>query len=163
MIATHAVSRLIEYLRKVKNFKRWTRVEKACFLPAWFLLGMSRLVILSIPFRYLAPLFGKQSGSSPWIPLVGSRSEARAFSIGRTVRRAAGYTSWKSNCFAQALAAGLLLRFCGIPYSMLFGIARNSGEAITAHAWVAAGRVPVTGGVSFGQFTVVGCFVLAAR
>ena len=28
-----------------------------------------------------------------------------------------------------------------------------------AHAWVAAGRVPVTGGVSFAQFTVVGCFV----
>ena len=28
-----------------------------------------------------------------------------------------------------------------------------------AHAWVVAGRVPVTGGVSFGQFTVVGVFV----
>jgi len=28
-----------------------------------------------------------------------------------------------------------------------------------AHAWVVAGRIPVTGGQSFGQFTVVGCFV----
>jgi hypothetical protein len=28
-----------------------------------------------------------------------------------------------------------------------------------AHAWVAAGRVSVTGGMGFFEFTVVACFV----
>ena len=42
-----------------------------------------------------------------------------------------------------------------------FGLMRDPADlaGMKAHAWVAAGRVPVTGGVSFGQFTVVGCFV----
>ncbi len=41
------------------------------------------------------------------------------------------------------------------------GLMRDPADpaGLKAHAWVTAGRVPVTGGVSFGQFAVVGCFV----
>ena len=140
--------------------------EKVWFLPVWLLLGMSRLVILAIPFRYIAPWLGTPAGVSPWIPLLGSRSEATASSIGRVVRGAASCSPWQWNCLTQAVTARILLGICGVPYSLFFGVARGDpGEAgsssskISAHAWVAAGRVPVTGGVSFGRFTVVGCFV----
>jgi hypothetical protein len=150
--------------RAARNFVRWPWFDKAWFLPAWLLLGLSRLVILAAPFRYLAPWLGTPAGVSPWIPLPGSRREATASSIGRVVRRAARCTPWQSNCFPQAVTARILLGLCGVPYSLFFGVAcdagnADSGQKISAHAWVAAGRVAVTGGVSFGQFTVVGCFV----
>ncbi|CAD6875583.1 hypothetical protein [Methylomonas fluvii] len=54
----------------------------------------------------------------------------------------------------------MLLGFYGVPYAVFFGVSRDTvGAKITAHAWVAAGRGRVTGGGSFGRFTVVGCFV----
>ena len=80
--------------------------------------------------------------------------------IGRAVRLAARYTPWDSNCFPQAVVARLLLGLYGIPYALFFGLRRDPDSgAMLAHAWVAAGRVRVTGGESFGQFTVVGVFV----
>jgi hypothetical protein len=146
---------------KVRSFLRWTWFEKALLPAAWLLLGASRLVILTVPFRYLAPRLGDQFGVSPWVPLLGSRSEARAKSIGRAVRSAADLTPWESNCFPQAVTARILLGLCGVPYGFFLGVARDSesSSGINGHAWVAAGRVPVSGGASFDHFTVIGSFV----
>jgi hypothetical protein len=167
-------------IRQPVNFTRRPLFEKAWVLPAWILLGLSRLVILAIPFRTLARGLGTNAGVTPWIPVLPPGGEARAASISRIVRRAAARTPWQSNCLTQAVAARVLLGVCGIPCSLFFGVARDRGEPdenqsgskpigsppadsspvrLSAHAWVAAGRVPVTGGVSFRQFTVVGCFV----
>jgi hypothetical protein len=147
-------------VRKVRNFMRRPGFEKVCLLPAWLLLGASRLAILAVPFRYLAPWLGTQTGVSPWIPLLGPGNEAKASTIGRAVQLAARYTPWESNCLPQAVTARMLLGLYGIPCSVFFGVARDSGgPSMSAHAWVAAGRIPVAGGASFDRFTVVACFV----
>ncbi|MDO9271253.1 MAG: lasso peptide biosynthesis B2 protein [Methylobacter sp.] len=149
-------------VRKVRRFAHRPWFEKIWFLPVWLLLGISRFVILTIPFRHLALRLGAHEGIAPWVPLVDARAEARALSISRVVRMAANYTPWKSNCFPQALTARILLGLYGVPYSLFFGVNRNTEDVtLAAHAWVAAGRVRVTGGMSFNQFTVVGCFVSA--
>ncbi|MBY0579586.1 MAG: lasso peptide biosynthesis B2 protein [Burkholderiales bacterium] len=144
-------------VRKAKNFLRRPWFEKAWSTPAWFLLGASRLVILFVPFRRLAPFLGAQS--YPWVPCATAEGEARALSIARVIVMAARHTPWESNCFAQAVTARILLGLYDVPYSLFFGIANDSMMEMKAHAWVVAGRVRVTGGESFGQFTVVGCFV----
>lgn len=54
----------------------WSWFEKAWLLPAWLPLGLSRLIILALPFRYLAPCLGTQAEVAPWIPLLNPRSEA---------------------------------------------------------------------------------------
>lgn len=80
--------------------------------------------------------------------------------IGRVVHLAARYTPWNSNCFPQAVVARLLLGLYGIPYILFLGVSRvPDTRGMTAHAWVAAGRVRVTGGAGFTQFTTVSCFV----
>lgn len=147
-------------IRKARSFAHRPWFEKAWFLPVWLLLGASRFVILTISFRRLAFWLGEREGITPWIPLADARAEARALSISRVVQMAARYTPWKSNCFPQAITARILLGFYGVPYGLFFGVNRNAEDAmLVAHAWVAAGRVRVTGGMSFNQFTVVGCFV----
>lgn len=128
--------------------------------PTWLLLGLSRAAILVVPFRRLAPRIGVRTGVEPWVPLITEEQQARALQIARTVNIAARYTPWESNCFPQAVTARLLLGLYRIPYAFYFGVAQNPEHAeMKTHAWVAAGPVRVSGGLSFPQFTVVGCFV----
>jgi hypothetical protein len=144
----------------MRNFARRPLFEQAWFIPAWLLLGASRFVILFISFRRLAPHLGTHMGAAPWVPLLDARREARARSIGRVIKMSVRYTPWESNCFPQAVTARVLLGLYDIPYCIFFGVTREPGSAeMQAHAWVAAGRVPVSGGGNFGRFTVVGCFV----
>lgn len=133
--------------------------ELGWFLPGWVVLGLSRAAILCVPFRRLAPWMGRHQGPHPWVPLLTASQQARAGQVGRAVRLAARYTPWTSNCFPQALTASLLLRLYGVPYALYFGLAPGApGESMKAHAWVCSGAINVTGGASFAQFTVVGCF-----
>jgi hypothetical protein len=150
-------------VRKARSFVRRPWFEKAWFFPVWVLLGVSRFVILTIPFRYVAPWLGTRQ-DRPWLPLTDSEIEAKARSISRVVQMAANYTPWQSNCFPQAVTARILLGIHGIPYGLFFGVNLDDEDAgLNAHAWVASGRVRVSGGTSFGQFTVVGCFVSDSR
>lgn len=128
-------------------------------LPAWLLLGLSRLAVLLLPFRRLAAAFGGRSESSFWLPLLDRREEAVALRLGRAIRSASRYTPWSSNCFAQALSARILLGLHRVPCMLFFGVSRDRDSArMVAHAWVAAGRIRVTGGDGFVHHTVVASF-----
>lgn len=152
--------KLSSLLRKARSFQRLTYFERLWFLPVWTLLGLSRFAILAFSFRRLAPWLGAHTQACVWVPVLDKREEARALHIGCVIRLASRYTPWKSNCFPQAVAARLLLGLYGVPYALFFGLTRDQEiSGITAHAWVAAGRVSVVGGNSFDRFTVVGCFV----
>ena len=143
--------------RAVRHFVAWRASEQLLLPVVWLVLGFSRLLIVALPFRNFAPWLGASLGASPWLQLLSSGTETRAASIGKVVRVAARYTPWQSNCLPQAMTAAVLLRFFAIPYSFFLGVARTPNQ-LTAHAWVAAGRVQVTGGAGFGEFSVVCCF-----
>ena len=146
--------------RKARSFVGHPSLIQFGFIPTWLLLGLAKALIFIVPFRRLAAQLGEHAGVAPWVPVLTADQEARALLIGRLVRIASLYTPWDSNCFPQAVVARWLLGGYGIPYALYFGLMRapDSGE-MKAHAWVAAGRIRVTGGSSFGQFTVVGSFV----
>jgi len=124
------------------------------------LLGIAKATLATVSFRRLAPFLGTAVGVAPWVPVLDSAQEVRAAHIGRAIELAARYTPWNSNCLPKALIARVLLGLYCIPYALFFGLMRDSNDGeFKAHAWVAAGRVRVTGGTSFDQFTVVSCFV----
>jgi hypothetical protein len=145
-------------IRKVHSFAGLPLFTKVWLVPAWLELGLSRALILVVPFRTLAPRLGTAQGTAANVPLLTPAQEARARAIGRTIRLAARYTPWTSNCFPQAVVARTMLGMHGIPYAIHFGLTRDGNSAMVAHAWVVAGRVPVTGGHSFHRYTVVGVF-----
>lgn len=148
------------FSRKLKSLVQLPRFSLLWFLPAWLLLGISKALIFIVSFRRLAPHLGRLAGAAPWVPLIGPQQQARARQIGQVVRLAARYTPWNSNCFPQAVAARMLLGLYGVPYALYFGLMSDSVTTeLKAHAWIASGPVRVTGGDSFGSFTVVGVFV----
>lgn len=147
--------------RKFAAFWHLPRFEKCWFIPVLALLGLGRLMVLCVAFRQIAPRLGAHAGLTPWTPLLNAKNEQRARHIRRIIEIAARYTPWTSNCFPQAIAARILLGLYGIPYVLFFGLHQDQGE-LKAHAWVVAGKVRVSGGNSFGTFTVVGCFIAPA-
>ena len=147
-------------IHRLRRFLRRPALERLLFLPCWLLLGLSRMLILLLEFRRLAPWLGIAAGPHSQSPLLNQRQRHLALTIGRSIRWAAGHTPWDANCFAQAVTARMLLGLCGVPYALYFGLARDAGSsALQAHAWVAAGPIQVTGGAGFEHFTVVGCFL----
>jgi hypothetical protein len=147
-------------IRKARNLWRQPFFVWAWLIPVWSLLGVARLLILAVTFKRLYPCFGDRAGIEPLRPLIDPWQVSRAVQIGRVIRMAARYTPWNSNCFPQAIVARVLLGLYRIPYAMYLGLMRDpSGPGLQAHAWVAAGRIDVTGGASFSRFTVVAMFL----
>jgi hypothetical protein len=148
--------------RKFSSFLKLSLFIQIGFIPCWLLLGIARASIFIISFKHLAPKLGIPMGVHAWVPLNSTSQQLRAVMIRRLIGLTARYTPWDSNCFPQAVVARFLLGFYNIPYALFFGLRRDeeSGE-LKAHAWVVTGRVFVTGGQSFSQFTVVGCYVTA--
>lgn len=147
-------------LRKARSFLRQSFIFQLWFIPVWILLGLGRLAILTFSFKRLAPALGLHAGNLVWLPFLSKKQEWLANELARAIQMAARYTPWTSNCFPQAIAARVLLGCHGLPYVLFFGVTHDAEmDYLKAHAWVVAGRVRVSGGYSFNQFTVVGSFV----
>lgn len=146
--------------RKIRSLFRYTPFTRLWFIPVLIMLGVGKVAISIVPFRHLVMCLGEAVGTKSQVPLINSVQQTRATQISRVVSLAARYTPWDSNCFPQAVAACILLKLYRVPYALYFGLLRlpESGE-FKAHAWVTTGRIQVTGGRSFGYYTVVGCFI----
>lgn len=147
-------------LRKYSNFQKLPIFIQLWLFPACLCLGISRTLIRLIPFYRIAPYLGKSSEKKIWTPLLTIKQEKKAKEISRLITLAARYTPGQSNCFPQALTARFFCGLLRIPYVLYFGLSRDlNGTGMKAHAWVVAGRVYVTGGNSFLNYTVVESFM----
>lgn len=159
-MAFHRIREILAVLRrKAGAWRRMPLAEKLWFAPAYLLLGLMRLVLMAVPFRWIAPLLGHGMQTAAVVPLASEREISRALHIGRAIRTAARYTPWDSKCLVQAMAARVLLGVNGLPYALFLGVNKDGESSMAAHAWVCTGPAAVTGGHSFAQFTVVGTFV----
>jgi hypothetical protein len=151
---------LVRLGRKIRRFRALPDFTRRWFIPACLLLVCSRLLILLLSFKRLAPCLGSLHRDGAVIPLLGVRQEIRAAQLRDVLQLAARHTPWTSNCLPQAVAARMLLGLHGIPLALCLGIRPDRADkSMSAHAWVAAGRVAVCGGNGFGDFRVVACFV----
>lgn len=128
------------------------------FIPSWFMLGVARAAIRLLSFNRVMGIFGLQARPNPVSVLLSPIHQRRTARIRRAVHFAAKVTPWESNCFAQALCAMMLLRAHGVSHAIFLGLERdNKSCVVSAHAWVTAGSVIVTGGGDIDRYTVVGC------
>jgi hypothetical protein len=125
------------------------------------LLGLMRAVIVVLPFSAVRRLLGEGRTDPMRLPPASPHQSRRTRDVGQAVQRAARHTPWRSDCYPQALAAHLQLRVLRVPHTVSFGLRRVEGR-LTAHSWVAAADLPVTGGDPAG-YTVVGAFTWLPR
>ena len=128
------------------------------YVPVWILLGLSRIAVLCLKFKVLVRILGE-----PVLPFsrpsVSSTERQRAKEISWVIQSAARRTPWKSNCFAQAVAARVMLGLFDLPWVVIFGVERSrTDEKRLAHAWVNSGPVRVTGGHGERRYVFLGAF-----
>ncbi len=140
------------------KWRRRTRVERLLLLEAFVLLGFARLMVLAIPFRWLAGSLGKRMGESG--TQVGESDLQHARMIGQAIRSAANNAPWVSVCLPQAVAAQWMLKHRHIPATLYLGVAKDEAkpEKLAAHAWLRCGDLILTGAPGHLQFTVVATF-----
>lgn len=132
--------------------------DKLTLLAAWLLIGVLALGLRLFGFRPIARLLGTPAGTNAFIPLISDHQARRARLVMRAVRRAARIAPSRSDCLPQVLTGAVLCRLLGVPTTAFLGVRLAASPAITAHAWLCAGPVPVTGGSSFGDYAVTLCF-----
>ncbi len=140
------------------KWRRRSWVERFLLLEAFVLLGIARLLVLTIPFRWLARSIGKHMNESGENVDPAELQFARM--VGQAIRSAANYTPWKSVCLPQAVAAQWMLIRRRIPATLYLGVAKNESlpQKLAAHAWLRCGQVILTGAPGHRQFTVVATF-----
>lgn len=130
--------------------------RKILLVFIFFLLGIVRLLILILPFRYLTKIMGKEIIESA--EDVSPKLIVKAEKIGWAVNRMSGFTPWKSQCFAQALTAMIILKILMIPCTLYFGVAKDQSNKLIAHAWLRCGNRIVTGRMEKDRFKTISQF-----
>lgn len=147
-------------LRMFGGFVAMPLKDKALLLVAWCLLGFAAALLLFTPFRRLAPLLGKSLGAVAYVPTTNAQQAVRAQLVRTGILRAARIAPFRADCLPQAFAAALMCRMLGVPASVHLGVRLDEVTSdMSAHAWVSAGPVAVSGGRSFDTYTAVACFI----
>jgi hypothetical protein len=124
------------------------------FIEAWCLLHLAKLVILIVPFKKIASRMGKLQVESTH----DLKSMEAPTKIEHAIRRSSRYTLHNSKCYDQALTAKALLSQIGLPATIYFGLAKESSNQLSAHAWVRCGNKIITGKAGMERFTIIACF-----
>lgn len=140
------------------KWRKRSRIEQLLLLEAFALLGVARLLVLSVPFRWLAASLGERMRESQ--PEAAPADLHLARLIGQAVRSAAGNTPWQSVCLPQAVAGQWMLKRRDIAATLYLGVTKESSRAeqLAAHAWLRCGDLILTGAAGHRQFTVVATF-----
>jgi hypothetical protein len=143
----------------------WNKLRRLAALPqgrkgllaeALLALAAARLVMLLVPFRYVAAWLGTAGAETP---ATATANEIRmAQEVGWAVGVWARRVPWDSRCLAQALAATSMLRRRGLEGTVSFGSGRVDGGGFSAHAWLRLGPHMVTGGPGHDRFKVLTTF-----
>ncbi len=146
---------------KVILFWRLRFKQKALFLVNFFLCGLARAAIVSLPLRRISPFFGRFYKTTTVSTLILPHQIRQAAILGRSIRLAARYTPWDSSCLTQAMVAKFWCSVFKIPYMFFIGFAKSPEEpsGYKAHAWVTAGPVAVTGGQGLLDYHVVSSYI----
>ena len=142
-------------LKKSLKFFQKSSLEKRLFLEALFFLFISRLVLVFLPFRRIAPFLGQTMVESP---KNLSSFQKIAGCISWAVQTASRVIPWKRKCLVQAAAAKAMLKRRHIPSTLYLGLKKEGTQGLTAHAWIRCGDQILTGAPGHLQYRVIASF-----
>lgn len=147
-------------LDKLNKFFKLNFRDKLFFLETVFFLSLSKLVILFIPLKKVAPYLGKVNGNIRDELLPAEMEKANRIKL--YIYMAGGNLPWNSVCLDQAMACMILLGKKKIPCSLYLGVKKNEAKKkLDAHAWVMCGDKILMGGERSRQYNVVAWFANA--
>ena len=139
-----------QWRRKLSQYS-WP--DRFLLLEAVFMLGLARLAVLTLPFRWVMRTSGNHLVESPYdIPTADMETAERVAWAIQSMRH---HTPWESNCLAQGIAGQQMIRRRGVESTLYIGIDNNVPRSFETHAWLRCGRKTLTGAGLQDQFTAV--------
>jgi hypothetical protein len=141
---------------RMNRFRRVPWKMKLLLFTAFILMGLIRIVILIIPFRYIAPMLGVKNGNST----IEEKREVliKASKIGWAVETMSRFTPWESKCLVRAITAQILLRVVATPSTLYLGMSKDEASKLIAHAWLRCGELILTGASESRNFQPIAQF-----
>jgi hypothetical protein len=140
-------------LHTLKRFVALPANRRAISIEAVIALGLARLLVLTVPIRWIARHLERRAARAHAQP-VEAGDVVRE--VGWAVRAAAPKTPWKSACLAQAIAGKWMLGRRRLHGTIRLGVAKDIDGNLHAHAWLCAGDTLLTGGAQVRRFKPVG-------
>jgi hypothetical protein len=137
--------------RKFKTFRGMNSVDRSLVCEAVLTLALARVLVLTIPFRFLVPWLSRR-------PQASSCNEALLVCVRKAVTTAARNVPWNAVCLPQAMAAKAMLARRGCGSSFHLGADFNSEGKLIAHAWLVAGGSVVVGAPGIPSVTPLARF-----
>ncbi|RKQ42453.1 dihydroorotate oxidase B electron transfer subunit [Roseivirga pacifica] len=128
------------------------------FMAVFWALGISRIIILIVPFRVISSWIGTLNKETP---IVNSKNKTDSLiRIRKMILRVSFKTPWESNCLTQALCAHWILRLKSIEHTTYIGVKLSKSNTLESHAWLRSGNTIITGHNGFEKYTVVSTHAL---
>jgi hypothetical protein len=124
------------------------------FMEAFLLLHLSKFVILFFPFKKIAAHLGKLQIETPQEKIMSIKIQQ----VEQAINRASRFTIHDSKCYDQALTGKYMLNRRKLSATLYFGLAKENGSGLSAHAWVRCGTRILTGRAGMENYTVIACF-----
>jgi hypothetical protein len=137
------------------KFFRRPLADQVLFLEATFWLGISRLALLILPFRWIAPFLGQHMVSSE--DHMAPKGET-PLSVSRAILTMSRHLPWECKCLSQAISAKMMLGRRQISSTLYLGVAKEGKLELIAHAWLRAGGKVLIGNGDLERFAVVSIF-----
>jgi len=115
-----------------------------------------RLMILLVPFKRIKGFLGNYMEDSPFE--IDESEYKYIFDVRWAIRTISRSAPWKCTCFVKSLTARKMISKRKIPYTIYFGIYKDTEKSMKAHAWTRCGKVFVTGEEEKDAFTTVAKF-----
>jgi hypothetical protein len=139
-----------------ENLRKISLRDSVYFIEACSLLLVSMFLKTFVPFRWYAPLLGKQGTTTKLTPVAVDLD--RLVPVIRAVNRAIKYFPFKGKCLVQALSAFLMLRARSMPSDFYLGVNKNETRDVIAHAWLKSGKYFVVGQAGHRNYAVISVF-----
>lgn len=136
---------------KFKTFLGMNSVDRSLVCEAILALALARVLVLTVPFRFLVPWLSRR-------PKTSSCNEAVLACVRKAVTTAARNVPWNAVCLPQAMAAKAMLARRGCGSSFHLGADFNAEGKLIAHAWLVVGGSVVVGAAGISDVTPLARF-----
>ena len=141
---------------RIAKFLRHDWAGRGLLLEALACLCWAKLLLLLVPFRWVAPRLGKMQTESPSV--ITEEERRLALRISWAVQSVAAHVPLGFVCLPQAMAAKWMLRRRHLASTLYLGVARPDEVKFTAHAWLRAGDKILTGRAESRTHTTLATF-----
>jgi len=146
-------------MQTVIKFINKPAADQLLYIEATFWLGISKLAILILPFRWIAPFLGTHMATSDEHDKTDENGTRKTkISVAQAILVMSRHLPWESKCLVQAISGKMMLNRRKVPNTIYLGVAKKENGDLNAHAWLRAGDLVILGGGGLDKFAVVSTF-----